>query len=208
VPCPPDIPPATGGNRAFAGRGRMKTRADLLAVIGCVVFIASLYAISRDLDKGYKARSLDQSSDIKNVSGGPPGAWCLDGPPKLTVAKRSMYDYESQALAVSLSNTGCQQAIQTNLTVLAPNFDLSPDTKIISAQVPFGEDTFNTSWIISPKKMGVFEVTSGIDDGRHTTVGITVTNWLGLDFVVDLVVLLFRGIFRPIANSDLVVLSL
>lgn len=106
----------------------------------------------------------------------------VEGPPlcmwEASLSRRVMAENETQAVQVSVTNP-FTQACQSTLTLRAPSFDLSPSKDQQAVTVPPGRQGA-LSWIITPRKTGVYEVAVA-DELTTRTLGLSVTNVFGLN---------------------------
>lgn len=107
------------------------------------------------------------------------GGGCRNSISSVDVSRRTMTENESQAVTVILSNHWDMDCAET-ITINAPNFDISPYEQEKSITIPKGE-SHSEIWILTPRRVGAFEIAVGIESsGESQTVGINVTNLLGL----------------------------
>lgn len=146
----------------------------IIAIVGVVLFVIGLLGWLAFRQARAMALSVDSGNLLQPPIEGP-------GCPELTAVvnleRRVMTENESQALVVNLSlPEGINCAVTVSL--LAPNFLISPPETSRVATVPAGSD-IDVAWVISPQDVGTYEVVIVVDE-RSETRGITVTNTLGL----------------------------
>lgn len=93
------------------------------------------------------------------------------------MAQRVLSENNSQTIVVNATNATDTEC-QSQLTLLAPGFDVSPrkESQTVTAK---SKGQGSVAWIVIPQKSGAFDI--AVSDGLNTqTLGITVTNILGL----------------------------
>lgn len=98
----------------------------------------------------------------------------------VTIAKSVMSDNETQTLTVSITNKGRTKACEEDISLTAPEFDVSPNVLARTLTIPPSKK-ISLIWILDPRKLGtfVFVVAFSTPDG-YQQIGITVTNIFGL----------------------------
>jgi hypothetical protein len=102
----------------------------------------------------------------------------------VSIEKRVFPESDSQALTVRLAPfggmeiiEGCQQEqVRETVMILTPDFDVSPPEIKRTVVLP----TTDVVWILRPKRSGTFAVTVQTGHDFYKTIGLTVTNMLGL----------------------------
>ena len=145
----------------------------VLAISGSVLFLGgiglSLYLCSVASD----ARDLD-SFDLPTSQ----GEGCSIPLEDLSTSNRIISKMDSQALTAILYNSDSNEDCEVAVSLNAPNFNISPPEldKIVNLP-PRKRATIN--WILSPRKLGTFEVT--VSAGLSSRiVGIKVVDRIGL----------------------------
>lgn len=175
----------------------------LFAFIGFLALIAGLGLGGYLLLSTQNAQKLDgtqqKTSTTPGAEGGTLGNACVHPKPIIEISSKTMAENDTQALHVHLSNPG-KKACVTTITVDAPNFDLgnAPATKKIT--VPAKSKTTDTAWIISPKKVGTFQVT--VQSGSDVAIaGVTVLNVLGLSALQIQIFSIIATFFGPMLSA-------
>lgn len=145
----------------------------IFAIIGAVLTITGL------LMGGYLVRVNQQAESLDiNKHGLGSNDPCINPLPNIELANRSMSESESQVLRVRLSNMGTQTCV-AEVTLNAPDFDIGSAPVTRRVNVPPGSASAQVLWVISPKKLGTFEILVEAG-GDSDVIGVTVVNVFGL----------------------------
>ncbi len=146
----------------------------LIGVLGLFIFLSGLALGAYLLNGRFQASALD-GEETRYGSIGTEGllpcSWQVDPPDSV------MAEDKSQAIVVQVNNpldTDCESVV----SLLAPNFDLSPSKEEQKITVP-AQGKGSISWIVAPRKTGTFKI--AVSDALNTRIfGMTVTNVFGL----------------------------
>lgn len=161
-----------------------------LAGIGAAIFVVALLLGAYLLLTNWLAQSRDGHERKHGVivSDFPPCIWDVG------MAQRVLSENNSQTIVVNTENL-IDVECQSELTLLAPGFDVSPrkETLLLKAQP---KSSGSIAWIVAPKSTGSYDL--AISDGIDTrTVGVTVTNTLGLTATQSQVLAFLGSLFGP-----------
>lgn len=165
-----------------------------LAIVGAAIFAVALLLGAYLLLTNWRAQSRDRYEHRNGVivSDFAPCVWDVG------MAQRVLSENSSQTLVVSTENL-IDAECQSELTLLAPGFDVSPrkETLLLKAQP---KSAGSIAWIVVPRTVGSYEL--AISDGIDTrTVGVTVTNTLGLTATQSQVLTFLGSLFGPMLTA-------
>jgi hypothetical protein len=161
----------------------------ILPIFGIFLFIVSVYFINLFNKTEKKIASLDKS-ETKNaiIQGAPPCKW------EVTKPERLMSENKTQALYINTTNPG-ETECESILFLRAPGFDVSPMKEAQNIKLP-PSGTGSISWIISPKKVGTYEI--AVTDEVDTKIfGLTVNNMFGLNALQAKILSFLGTLFGP-----------
>lgn len=165
-----------------------------LAIVGAAVFAIALLLGAYLLLTSWRAQSRDRHEHKLGVivSDFAPCVWDVG------MAQRVLSENNSQTVVVRTENLTDAEC-QSELSLLAPGFDVSPrkETLALRAQP---KNSGSIAWIVVPKSIGSFEL--AISDGIDTrTLGVTVTNALGLTATQSQVLTFLGSLFGPMLTA-------
>jgi len=142
-----------------------------IGLVGVIIFVLSIF-LYKNIKTGEKlAFSLDNQEEAFGFSEIPPCTW------EVNPIERVVSENKSQAVVVNFSNA-TSAACESVISLRAPSFDISPLKEEQDIKLDSGKNG-SLSWIITPKKTGVYEI--AVSDILNTKVfGITVKNIFGL----------------------------
>ena len=161
-----------------------------LAGVGATIFAIALLLGAYLLLAGWRAQSRDRHESKHGVivSDFAPCVWDVG------MAQRVLSENNSQTVEVNTENL-IDAECRSELTLLAPGFDVSPrkETLLLTAQP---KSSGSIAWIVAPKSTGSYEI--AVSDGIDTrTVGVTVTNALGLTATQSQILTFLGSLFGP-----------
>jgi hypothetical protein len=162
----------------------------IIGFIGVLVFVSSVYLYTNVQNGEKLASTLDNEETSYGVIDGEllPCAWDVHEP------SRVMSENTSQTIIVNI-NDQTTEGCQAVLSLRAPSFDMSPMKEEQKITLPKNGNG-SMSWIISPRKVGTFEIT--VSDSLNTKVyGVNVTNMFGLSAVQAQVASVAGTLFGP-----------
>ncbi len=162
--------------------------------------LCGILVVCTGVSLGLYLLNLNQSAISKDfypiplTSGGP----CTHPLAGVHVSERTMAESESQALIVYVKNPDAEECTAT-VAINAPNFDISPYENKQNITLP-GSGNGSLSWILTPKKVGVFEVSIAAGfDGQ--VIGISVTNLIGLSSTQAQIISYFGSFLGPMLTA-------
>jgi len=161
----------------------------LIGLFGLILFLLCLSFGFWLWQQEKLAHSRDKNKiAFGNVAGIPFCDWDIKPP------DRVISEQKSQAIVINIKNTA-GSACQSNLTLTAPGFDVSPSSNERSMDLK-SKSKGSLAWILTPRNAGDYEIT--VSDMLNTKVtGVTVTNIFGLTSLQAQIASIFGTLFGP-----------
>lgn len=176
-----------------AFRALRRTMKQILGLVGLVVFVAAAIAGVMALTSQQRAQSHDSATNGHGmvVGDAPACVW------EVSLPQRMLSENKSQTIVVNVANT-MDVDCQSNLTLLAPGFDISPrkEEQVVTAKA---NSRGSVAWIITPEEVGEYEI--AVTDGIDTRVmGVTVTNLFGLTAIQIQIFAVIGSVLGPMLS--------
>jgi hypothetical protein len=161
----------------------------LLGIILCLIGIYSMTALKKS----------ERQALLKDKQKTAYGMVSDDTPPfcnwEVTPPERVLSENKSQAIVIKTSNSEETKECQSIVSLQAPGFDASPAKDEQKITLP-PKSKGSVSWILTPRKTGVFQVS--VSDVFNTKIfGITVTTLFGLSAFQAKIFSILGTIFGP-----------
>jgi hypothetical protein len=169
----------------------------IAAICGIILFLMGVGLALYLVFQTTKALGLDRSKPIP----APPFASAnvlLCSISQIHVAPLMTLD-ETQAVTIALANSDRTRACRANVSLSAPEFDISPQDTVRHLVVPPSQ-TVTIGWILSPRRLGTFtiQVATGLES---RFLGISVTNDFGLNTWQAQLLSVIGTFLGPIASA-------